>query len=126
MTQSYRVMTLLRPKYLLHLEGFLVLVAAGASYGHFHYSWWKFAALFLIPDLAMIGYFAGPKVGALFYNLGHTYLSVAIAGAAGLMVHWHPVLPVCLIWLAHIGFDRGLGYGLKYPTAFKDTHLARV
>lgn len=119
-------MTLFRPKFLLHLEGFLVLVAAGAGYGHCHYSWWTFAALFLVPDLTMVGYFAGTKVGAIVYNIGHTYLTVSIVAAAGWIVHWQPVLPVCLVWLAHIGFDRGLGYGLKYGTAFKDTHLGRV
>ncbi len=122
----YDAMTLFRPKILLHLEGFLVLAAAVASYAHCHYSWWKFAALFLLPDLTMIGYFAGTRLGAVAYNLGHTYLIVAIIAAAGWIVHWQPALPVCLVWLAHIGFDRGLGYGLKYSTAFKETHLGRV
>jgi hypothetical protein len=26
----------------------------------------------------------------------------------------------------HIGMDRALGFGLKYETDFKDTHLGRV
>jgi hypothetical protein len=36
------------------------------------------------------------------------------------------MVAVALIWFAHISMDRTVGYGLKYPTSFKDTHLERV
>ena len=114
------------PQLLLRLEGFGVLVAAGWAYHAGGFAWWKFGALFLAPDLAMIGYAWGPKSGAVTYNVAHTYVAV---GGLWLLGHWLGMpgaLPVCLIWLAHIGFDRLLGYGLKYPGAFRDTHLGRL
>jgi hypothetical protein len=36
------------------------------------------------------------------------------------------VLSIAMIWLAHIGFDRALGYGLKYSVGFGFTHLGRI
>ncbi len=119
-------MRLLSPKVLLHLEGLLVLGVACLGYGAWGDAWWKFAILFLAPDLAMLGYLFGPKVGAAAYNAAHTYVVVAALWLAGFLAHAPGVISLCLIWLAHIGFDRLLGYGLKYPSAFKDTHLGRV
>lgn len=85
-----------------------------------------FAAFFLAPDLAALAYVAGPRVGAVAYNLAHTWsLSLALL-AAGLLRDGSTAVSLALVWLAHIAFDRLIGYGLKYPTAFKDTHLARV
>jgi len=101
------------PKVYLHLEGLVVLVAACVAYNSLGASWGKFALLFLVPDVSMIGYLGGRAVGAWLYNAVHSYLGPAI-------------LWVCLIWAAHIGFDRLLGYGLKFATGFKDTHLNRV
>jgi len=74
----------------------------------------------------MAGYAAGPRIGAAVYNLFHTLLGpavLAIGFYAGL-AEW--MLPVALIWLAHIAADRLLGYGLKLPTGFRDTHLGRI
>ena len=85
-----------------------------------------FAALFLTPDLFMLGYLFGPRAGARAYNFGHTYLAPL---AMCVLAYWTNVpslFPVCVIWVAHIGFDRLLGYGLKYETTFKDTHIGRV
>lgn len=89
-------------------------------------SWWLFAALFLVPDLTMAGYAFGNRTGALVYNAGHSFLGVA---ALGLIMHlsgqdW--LWPYVLIWAAHIAFDRILGYGLKYASAFQNTHLGRI
>ena len=81
----------------------------------------------LAPDVSLAGYLAGPRVGAVTYNLAHTY-AFPVALAAGCLLAGEPGLPVqiALIWAAHIGIDRVLGLGLKYPTAFKDTHLGRI
>jgi len=116
----------MKPKLLLQFEGAAALVAACVLYHQAHGGWLWFALLFLSPDLFMLGYVAGNKWGAWFYNLAHTYISpcalLAIYGFTG--QPWF--LWLGLIWLGHIGFDRLLGYGLKYETAFKDTHLQRV
>jgi hypothetical protein len=88
---------------------------------------WGFCALvFFAPDLSMILYLAGPRVGAIAYNCAHvTFVPLAL-GVAGLMFGQPLLTRLALIHLAHIGFDRALGFGLKYPTAFADTHLGRI
>jgi Domain of unknown function (DUF4260) len=120
------LMKILAPKTLLHLEGLAVLVGATWLYRDLGASWRLFALLFLAPDLFMLGYLLGTRVGARVYNIGHTTL----IPAALLVIAYYggrPALfPFGLIWIAHIGFDRMLGYGLKYEDAFKSTHLGRV
>jgi len=83
-----------------------------------------FALLFLAPDLSMIGYAINAKAGSITYNAIHTYIGPLLLGAYSLARDDRTALLVALIWIAHIGFDRMLGYGLKYPTRFKDTHLS--
>jgi hypothetical protein len=114
------------PRRLLHLEGLAVLVAAIALYFDAGYGWLALVLLFLVPDLSMLGYLGGPRIGALAYDVVHTYaLPVALA-LAGVLGDIGVATQLALIWLAHIGLDRLLGYGLKYPSGFKDTHLQRV
>ena len=114
---------LTKPRSLLHLEGATILGIALYFYHSRHYRWWLFALLFLLPDLFMLGYLKDAKWGSAVYNLVHTLTGplVLLGGAFALGVS--QCIPYALIWLAHIGFDRALGYGLKYPTFFKDTHL---
>jgi Domain of unknown function (DUF4260) len=117
---------LTKPRWILHLEGAAIFVAVLYFYRAGHYPWWLFAALFLVPDVSMIGFVKDANWGSATYNLVHTLtLPLLLLGGAlfpgGL--RW---IPYALIWLAHIGFDRALGYGLKYPTFFKDTHLQHV
>jgi hypothetical protein len=114
------------PRALLHAEGFAVAGAAIALYFWADYPWWLLVALALAPDLSMVGYLAGTTIGAAAYNAAHTYsLPVALA-AVGVIVDAETAVQVGLIWLTHIGVDRAIGYGLKYRTDFKDTHLQRV
>ncbi len=115
------------PAVFLRLEGLAVLVAAVALYVYGDYALWAFFAFFLAPDLSFAAYLAGPRAGAVVYNLAHTYV-FPVALATGCLLTGEAGLPVqvALIWAAHIGADRLLGFGLKYPTAFKDTHLNRV
>lgn len=91
-----------------------------------HFRWWLFAVLFLAPDLFMLGYLVNAKWGATLYNVVHTTTLPVILSLICYFVSRPQVLPYALIWLAHIGFDRALGYGLKYPTHFKDSHLQHV
>ena len=77
-------------------------------------------------DLAMLGYLGGPRVGAACYDAVHTYVGPVVLGAAGVLSGTDVATQLALIWLTHIGVDRVVGYGLKYPSDFKDTHLQRV
>ena len=114
------------PRLLLHAEGAAVAAAAVALYFDAGFEWWVLVVLALAPDLAAAGYLAGPRVGAVAYDLAHTYLwPVALAGV-GVLTETDIAVQLGLIWLTHIGVDRAIGYGLKYPTGFKDTHLQRV
>jgi hypothetical protein len=114
-----------RPKWLLHTEGAAIFLVCLVIYVMRGYSWWLFLALFLVPDIFMLGYLANARLGATLYNLVHTETLPLALSLAGIL--WRPgLLAVALIWLAHIGLDRMLGFGLKYPTRFNDTHLARV
>ena len=115
------------PRILLHLEGLAILVASLFSFEMVSGHWWTFAIYFLLPDLSMLGYLAGPRAGALAYNLAHTYAAPAVLMLLGYIdIGSGMTVVFALIWLAHIGFDRLLGFGLKYPTSFKETHLQRV
>ncbi|MFK5073544.1 DUF4260 family protein, partial [Klebsiella pneumoniae] len=86
--------------------------------------WPLCAALFLAPDLTMLGYLAGRRVGAALYNAGHWYGLPGAAIAWGLFGRQPQSLAIGLIWAAHIGADRALGFGLKYPDGFGHSHLA--
>lgn len=112
------------PRTFLRLEGLTVL--ALALYGYFLLDGplWLLAVLALAPDLAMLGYLAGPRVGSLSYNVAHTYVLPATLGAAGFWLGVPTAVLIALVWAGHIGADRLVGYGLKYQSGFKDTHLS--
>jgi hypothetical protein len=114
------------PRILLHAEGVAVGAATVALYFHADYPWWLFLALVLAPDLSAVGYLAGPTIGAATYDAAHTYAFPVALAAIRVLVDAEVAVQLGLIWLAHIGVDRAIGYGLKYPTGFKDTHLQRV
>ena len=114
------------PRVLLHAEGAVVGAAAVALYFHAGYAWWALVALVLAPDLSMLGFLAGPVAGTMAYNTMHTYLLPVVLGGVGTIAGADIAVQLALIWLAHIGIDRAIGYGLKYPSGFKDTHLQRV
>jgi len=113
-------------KSLLKTEELAELLLALFVFAHLPYAWWLLPATFLLPDLSMLGYLAGPRVGAASYNLLH-HKGVAIAvGVAGWGLGQPLVVLVGTVLLFHSAFDRLLGYGLKYATGFQDTHLGRV
>jgi hypothetical protein len=74
----------------------------------------------------MAGYLAGPRVGAFTYNLAHNWGSALAVLGLGLATGVVPLVAAGAILVAHTGMDRVAGYGLKYPTAFADTHLGRL
>lgn len=114
------------PRFLLHAEGAVAAVAAVTLYFHLGYPWWLLVVLALAPDFSMLGYLGGPVAGAIVYDLAHTYAVPVALGVVGVLAGADFPVQVALIWVTHIGVDRAIGYGLKYPTAFGDTHLQRV
>jgi len=114
------------PRAILRLEGAAAFAASATLYAHAGFSWLLFAVFFLAPDLAMLSYLMNPRIGAAAYNVAHTYALALPLALVGFLAGLPAILMAALIWIAHIGFDRALGYGLKYPTRFGDTHLGRI
>jgi hypothetical protein len=114
------------PKLLLRLEGVMLFTLATAVYASMDLSWWLYAALFFWPDVSFAAYGAGPRPGAMVYNTLHSTVGPAVVVGFGFLVDSPILLGGAAIWAAHIGFDRMLGYGLKYGTGFNDTHLGRI
>lgn len=112
-------------RWLLRAEGACVLAVCLYVYPRFG-GWGSFALGFLAPDLAMLGYLMGRRVGAVAYNAAHTYLGAIATLGLGMLLVSDPLIAAGLIWSAHIGFDRMLGYGLKYSSGFTATHLGRI
>ncbi len=111
---------------LLRLEGLALFAAMILLYAVRGGAWWLFAALFLLPDLSFLAYLAGPRPGAIVYNAAHSTVAPAALLAVGFGLAQPLALSIAMIWLAHIGFDRALGYGLKYSAGFTFTHLGRI
>lgn len=116
-----------RPLRFLHSEGVVLLAAALAAYvTGLDEPWWLVPLLLLVPDVLMVGYARSNRLGALLYNVVHSYPAPALLGAVALAADAPLWQGVALVWFAHIGMDRALGYGLKYETGFTDTHLGRI
>lgn len=112
------------PRYVLRFEGLAVSIAAIGAYLWLDGSLWLLALLALAPDLSMLGYLRGPRIGSISYNVVHTYtLPIGLAGVA-LVTDSRLAVLVALVWITHIGVDRVFGYGLKYESGFERTHLS--
>ena len=111
---------------LLRLEGVVLFAGMTLLYALWDGSWWVYAILFLAPDLSFIAYLGGPKLGAIVYNAAHSYLGPVALMTVGFAMAAPLTLSLAMIWLAHIGIDRALGYGLKYQAGFAFTHLGRI
>lgn len=111
---------------LLRLEGAALAAACMVFYSYFEGSWWMFALLLLAPDLSFLGYLAGPRAGAAAYNAAHAAIIPMLLGIFAMVMPSALAMHLSLIWCAHIGIDRALGYGLKYDAGFTFTHLGRI
>jgi Domain of unknown function (DUF4260) len=111
---------------MLRLEGLALFTGMTLLYAVWGGSWWIYAILFLVPDLSFAGYLAGPRAGAMVYNAAHSYMAPMTLMVTGFAMEAPLVLSIAMIWLAHIGIDRALGYGMKYVTGFGFTHLGRI
>jgi hypothetical protein len=111
---------------LVRLEWAFLFTLCVAGYALSGGSWPLFFLLILAPDLSMLGYLAGPRIGAAAYNLFHTLIVPLCLLAFGFLAGQDPAMHIAAIWLAHIAIDRALGYGLKFSTGFQGTHLGRI
>jgi Domain of unknown function (DUF4260) len=111
---------------LLRLEGLTLFAGMTLLYAVWGGSWWVYVLVFFVPDVSFAAYLAGPKVGAILYNAAHSYMAPMALMTTGFGMNSPLTLSIAMIWLAHIGFDRTLGYGLKYSAGFGFTHLGRI
>jgi hypothetical protein len=111
---------------LLRLEALALFCLVLGLYARESGNWLLFAKLFLVPDVSIAFYLFGQRVGAAAYNAVHSTLGPLMLAGFAVTAGQHLALTVSLIWLAHVGFDRALGYGLKYASGFSDTHLGRI
>ena len=111
---------------LLAMEGAALSAVAIFAYSRVGGGWLLFAALFFAPDLSMLFYLVGPRLGAVAYNCLHVTFVPLVLGVLGFISSKPLLIQIALIHIAHIGFDRALGFGLKYPSGFRDTHLGRA
>lgn len=110
----------------LRVDGFVLFIAALLLFSKIGQRWWLVPVLLFVPDIFMAGYAKSTKLGALIYNVGHSYLLPTITAIFGWYQNHYFLLAIGLIWLAHVGMDRFLGYGLKYDDNFKHTHLGNL
>jgi hypothetical protein len=110
---------------LLRLEGLTLFAGMTLLYAVWGGSWWVYFVVFLVPDVSFAAYLAGPRIGAIVYNAAHSYMAPMALMTTGFATD-SLTLSIALIWLAHIGIDRALGYGLKYSAGFGFTHLGRI
>ena len=110
-------------KNLLRLESLGILALGIYLYSSLGFSWLMFAFLILSPDISMLGYLFNSKIGAYCYNFFHSYLLAASLAILALLLSNNILLAIAIILFIHIALDRSLGYGLKFASGFKDTHL---
>jgi hypothetical protein len=115
------------PLRVLRSEGLVLCLAALAAYfTALDQPFWLVPLLLFAPDLFMVGYARSTRTGALLYNVAHSYPLPALLGGIAITASSEPWQAVALVWLAHIGMDRALGYGLKYDDSFQHTHLGWI
>jgi len=112
------------PVFVQRLESAALAIFTLGFYVSLDANGWLFLALILAPDLSLLGYCKNQKLGSITYNLVHNYTLPIVVGALMVLFSIPLAVEVTLIWVAHIAIDRTMGYGLKYPTNFKHTHLS--
>lgn len=110
----------------LRVEALVFLLLSVFAYHQGGFSWLLFGVLFFAPDISMVGYLLGNRQGAMIYNPFHNYALPVVVGVLGYSTRNGTLLAIALIWASHISFDRLMGYGLKLPSDFRDTHLGRI
>jgi hypothetical protein len=111
---------------LLRWEGVALFIGMTLFYLVSGASWTYYALFFFVPDLSFLAYLAGPRIGAGVYNAMHATIAPLLLALAGMLTAEPLAGSLALVWFAHIGLDRALGYGLKYESGFRFTHLGRI
>ena len=114
------------PRILLRIEGAALAIASIYMFHRLGGNWWLFACLILVPDVSLLGYLGGTRLGAIAYNAFHVTPGPLACAALGFLLPSFDLIQVALIWAAHVGIDRALGFGLKYNAGFGFTHLGRI
>lgn len=114
------------PRLWLRLEGVVLTVGSVIVFADMNVRWWTFPILLFVPDSSASAYLLGTRIGAYFYNAAHATFAPATFVGFGVLTHSHFAVACGAVWLAHIGIDRSLGYGLKYSDSFEHTHLGWI
>jgi hypothetical protein len=114
------------PRIMLRIEAAALAIASIYMFHRLGGNWWLFASLILVPDVSLLGYLGGTRLGAIAYNALHVTLGPLVCAALGFLLPSFDLIQVALIWGAHVGIDRALGLGLKYNAGFGFTHLGRI
>jgi len=114
------------PALLLRLESAAILIGAIALYADAGWSWLAFIGLLLAPDISLLALAVNDRLGATLYDVVHNYTLPVALGVVSLLAGASLGMQVATVWIAHIGMDRLVGYGLRYPSNSKETHLQRL
>lgn len=115
-----------QPSWFVRLENWLLFCLVLYVYLSQGFSFIWFVALWILPDVGMIGFAINKSFGTLTYNLLHTYIGPLIAFFLYVLEPNQILLQLALIWTSHISLDRFIGYGLKYKSHFKHTHISKL
>jgi len=116
----------MKNRWIIQTENAVFFALTFFLYSQFDFSLLLFLGLLLVPDITMLGYLVNPKVGARIYNIGHSFILPTIILLSYFFIQADILLIIAFIWYAHIFMDRAIGYGLKYPHSFKETHLQKI
>ena len=115
-----------RTRMFLILESIVIFIGALLIYLFLSGNWIIFLVLLFAPDIFIVGYLKNSRIGSIIYNIGHIYVWSIILIVIGILIDLNLLILFSLIWIAHISMDRAMGYGLKYPSDFKDTHMQKI
>ncbi len=113
-------------KNVLKLEEFGMFIFSFLMFYNLDVSWWWFIILILTPDISMVGYIWGVRIGALIYNLFHHKGIAILLIIIGYYFDEKITMMAGIILFGHSSMDRIFGYGLKYKKGFKFTHLGKI
>lgn len=123
---SERARRLSLPALLLRLESAAILIGAIALYADAGWSWLVFVGLLIAPDISLLALAVNDRLGAVLYDVVHNYSLPVALGVVSLLADASLGVQIATVWIAHIGMDRLIGYGLRYPSNSKETHLQRL